>query len=166
MRDGVIMQVADPLTLYREPQNLFVAGFIGSPPMNLLTGKIQRRDAGLCFVENGESEALVIPLRGKLEKVAEPCVDKAVVLGVRPEHLGAAAADASHVPMTFTVDLAEQMGAESVIYLKSGRRSFTARIFGEHLYKPGEKFTAHINLDRAHLFDAATENAITMRMRL
>ncbi len=54
MRDGVIMQVADPLTLYREPQNLFGAGFIGSPPMNLLTGRIQRRREELCFVEEGD----------------------------------------------------------------------------------------------------------------
>jgi ABC-type sugar transport system ATPase subunit len=54
MRDGLIMQVADPLTLYRQPENLFVAGFIGSPPMNLLKGKVQRRDGGLFFVEVGE----------------------------------------------------------------------------------------------------------------
>src|SRR5512133_1381696 len=47
MRDGLIMQVADPLTLYRQPQNLFVAGFIGSPPMNLLKGKVQQREGGL-----------------------------------------------------------------------------------------------------------------------
>src|SRR5471030_2660331 len=51
MRDGLIMQVADPFTLYRQPQNLFVAGFIGSPPMNLLKGKIEKRDGGLYFAE-------------------------------------------------------------------------------------------------------------------
>src|SRR5580704_8119482 len=54
MRDGLIMQVADPLTLYRQPENLFVAGFIGSPPMNLLKGKVQRRAGGLFFIESAE----------------------------------------------------------------------------------------------------------------
>ena len=62
LRDGLIMQVADPLTLYRQPENLFVAGFIGSPPMNLLKGKVQRRDGGLFFVEAGEKNALTFPL--------------------------------------------------------------------------------------------------------
>jgi multiple sugar transport system ATP-binding protein len=59
--------------------------------------------------------------------------------------------------VTLTVELAEQMGAESIIYLKTGGRSLTARIFGEHHYQSGEKFTAHINLEKAHLFDAETE---------
>ena len=160
MRDGVIMQVADPLTLYRQPQNLFVAGFIGSPPMNLLTGRVQRQQGGLCFIENGGSGALTLPLQGRLEKLAGSRVDREVVLGVRPEHLSAAAADASHVPATFTVEFAEQMGAESIIYLKAGGRSLIARVYGEHLYKPGAQFTTHIQLEKAHLFDLETENRI------
>ena len=67
MRDGNIMQVADPLTLYRQPENIFVAGFIGSPPMNLLKGKVQKLDGGLSFVEDAQQNALTVPLRGKLE---------------------------------------------------------------------------------------------------
>jgi multiple sugar transport system ATP-binding protein len=58
LRDGLIMQVADPLTLFRKAENLLVAGFIGSPPMNLLKGKVKRRDGGLFFVEAGEKNAL------------------------------------------------------------------------------------------------------------
>jgi len=70
MRDGLIMQVADPLTLYRQPDNLFVAGFIGGPPMNLLKGKIQRRNGALFFTESAEKNALSFPLKGKLENLA------------------------------------------------------------------------------------------------
>jgi multiple sugar transport system ATP-binding protein len=161
MRDGVIMQVADPLELYRGPKNLIVAGFIGSPPMNLIPGKIERRDSGLCFVEDDSLQPLVIPLRGRMEKLGGLYVDKNVVFGVRPEHLETSSADAAHVLVAFTVELAEQMGAESIIYLKTGDRSLTARIFGEHHYQPGEKFTANINLEKAHLFDAETGNAIS-----
>ncbi len=160
MRDGVIMQVADPLTLYREPQNLFVAGFIGSPPMNLLPGKIQRRDGAFSFAADGDSQALMILLSGRLEKFASRYVDRKVVFGVRPEHLSTTARGATDVPINFTVELAEQMGAESIIYLKTAGLSLTARIFGEHHYQPGEKFIAHINLEKVHLFDGETENVI------
>jgi multiple sugar transport system ATP-binding protein len=160
MRDGVIMQLADPLTLYRQPQNLFVAGFIGSPPMNLLSGRIQRQKDGLCFVENGGSGTLTIPLRGRLEKLAGSRVDREVVFGVRPEHLSAATADASHLSASFTVEFAEQMGAEAIIFLKGSGRSLIARVYGEHLYKPGETFTTQIQVEKAHLFDPVTENRI------
>ena len=79
---------------------------------------------------------------------------------MRPEHLSAAAADATQVPATFTVEFAEQMGAESIIYLKGSGRSLIARVYGEHLYQPGETFTTHIQLEKAHLFDPATENRL------
>src|ERR1700726_491288 len=87
MRDGIIMQVADPLELYREPKNLFVAGFIGSPPMNLFQGKVQKREDGLYFVEDGEKDNLVVPLKGALEQLASKYIDKSIVVGIRPEHL-------------------------------------------------------------------------------
>ena len=61
MRDGIIMQVADPLTLYLRPENLFVAGFIGSPPMNLLKGKVQKRNGSLVFLRKRGKERPHIP---------------------------------------------------------------------------------------------------------
>src|SRR5580700_308930 len=100
MRDGLIMQVADPLTLYRQPENLFVAGFIGSPPMNLLKGKVKRRDDGLYFVENGENNALVLPLTGAIQSLASNYVDKNIVFGIRPEHLtDEAGKEGAHAPV-------------------------------------------------------------------
>ena len=139
MHEGVIMQVEDPLTLYRPAGESFVAGFIGSPPMNLLPGWVERRNDALCFVEHGEPGALVVPLRGRLEKHAGRYLDKEVVFGVRPEHLTAAGVT-SAVPATFTVEFVEQMGAEAIIYLKAGARSLITRVYGEHLYKPGQSF--------------------------
>src|SRR6201990_100889 len=106
MRDGLIMQVADPLTLYRQPENLFVAGFIGGPPMNLLKGKVQRRDGGLFFVEAGEKNGLVFPLQGKLETLASKYVDKEVVFGIRPEHLSDEIKDGAAAPISSTVEIA------------------------------------------------------------
>jgi multiple sugar transport system ATP-binding protein len=160
MHDGVIMQTADPLTLYRSPDNIFVAGFIGSPPMNLLTGAIERRETALVFVEAAESGALVIPLTGRFEKLAEKYLNRKIVFGIRPEHLANTGNDAAHLPITFTVEIAEPMGAESIIYLKAGSRHLIARIFGEHFPQPGESMQLYLNLEKAHLFDAETGNAI------
>jgi multiple sugar transport system ATP-binding protein len=84
MRDGKIMQVADPLTQYRKPENVFVAGFIGSPPMNLLKGKVDQRDGFLSFTENADQYVLSIPLRGRLENLASRYVGKNVIFGIRP----------------------------------------------------------------------------------
>jgi multiple sugar transport system ATP-binding protein len=160
MRDGLIMQVADPLTLYRQPQNLFVAGFIGSPPMNLLKGKIEKREGGLFFVETAEKNGLTFPLKGHLESLASKYVDKDVVFGIRPEHLSDEIKEGLAAPITSTVEIAEPMGSESLVYLKAGTGNLIARIHGEHLYHLGEKVTVQLNMDKVNLFDSATENVI------
>jgi multiple sugar transport system ATP-binding protein len=160
MRDGLIMQVADPLTLYRQPENIFVAGFIGSPPMNLLKGKVQKLDSGLAFVEDGQTGALTIPLRGKLEPLAAKYVGKPVLFGIRPEHLSDQVSDADHVPVTATIDISEPMGSESIVYFKAATGNLIARVPGEHLYQPGEQLTVQLNMDKVHLFDGQTEAVI------
>jgi multiple sugar transport system ATP-binding protein len=156
MRDGVIMQVADPLTLYRNPENVFVAGFIGGPPMNLLKGKVQRRDRDLYFVENSEKNAVSVPLPPFTEKY----VNKNIVFGVRPEHLTDEVKDGTSAPLTSTVDITEPMGAESLVYLKAGTGHLIARIPGDTLFQMGQKVTLHVNMDKVSLFDGETENVI------
>jgi multiple sugar transport system ATP-binding protein len=160
MRDGMIMQVADPLTLYLYPANLFVAGFIGSPPMNLLKGKVQLRDGRLHFVENGENDVLLIPLHGSLHNLASRYIDKEIVVGVRPENITNQPKQGLGKPISMTVELAEPMGGESLVHLKSGTGNLTARIRGEHLFQADEKVTIQINLDKVTLFDPATEEAV------
>jgi len=161
MREGVLMQVADPLTLYRQPQNLFVAGFIGSPPMSLLPGRIESRGGGLVFAAEGGPDALTVALTGRLGRLAGGRIGRRTVFGVRPEHLRVTGGDAADQPVSCIVEIAEPMGAESILYLKAGGSNLIARAPGEHLYKEGEKLTIHINLDKAHLFDAESENVIT-----
>ncbi|MBV9272906.1 MAG: sn-glycerol-3-phosphate ABC transporter ATP-binding protein UgpC [Verrucomicrobia bacterium] len=160
MRDGLIMQVADPLTLYMKPDNLFVAAFIGSPPMNLLKGKVQKREDGLYFVENAEKDQLVLPLKGHLQELASKYLDKEIVFGIRPEHIGDKPRNSSTMPIALTVDIAEPMGAESIVYLKTGSGYLIARIPGERLYRLGEKITVHLNLEKAALFDPDTQEVI------
>jgi multiple sugar transport system ATP-binding protein len=160
MKDGLIMQVADPLTLYRKPENLFVAGFIGSPPMNLLKGKVQKRDGGLHFSESAEKDALTFPLQGRLESLAGKYVDKDIVFGIRPEHITNEPKEGSSTPVTLTVDIAEPMGSESLVYMKAGTANIIARIHGEHLFHQGDKVTVQLNLDKVSLFDTETESVI------
>jgi multiple sugar transport system ATP-binding protein len=160
MKDGAIMQVADPLTLYRQPENLFVAGFIGSPPMNLLKGKIERRDGGLVFTETAEQNAVSVRLIGQVEALGSKLLDKPVIFGVRPEHLTEESKNGSHVPVASSVDIAEPMGSESLVYLKAGTGNLIARIHGEALYEMGQPLTVYVNMDKVLLFDSETEKVI------
>jgi len=160
MKDGSIMQVADPLTLYRQPENLFVAGFIGSPPMNLLKGKIERKDGGLVFSETADQNAISIPLKGQPESLGGKLIDKPIVFGVRPEHLTEESKNGSTVPIASTVDIAEPMGSESLVYLKAGTGNLIARIHGEALFHMGQPMTVYVNMDKVLLFDTETEKVI------
>jgi multiple sugar transport system ATP-binding protein len=160
MRDGLIMQVADPLTLYLRPDNMFVASFIGSPPMNLLKGKVQRSDGSLRFVENGEKDNLTFPLKGPLQAPASKYVDREIVFGIRPENISNEPKEGSSTPVSMTVEIAEPMGSESLVYLKSGGGYLIARIHGEHLFQLNEQVTVQLNLDKVALFDPETEQVI------
>ncbi|HRI82943.1 MAG TPA: sn-glycerol-3-phosphate ABC transporter ATP-binding protein UgpC, partial [Opitutaceae bacterium] len=86
MKDGHIMQVAAPLDLYNHPANMYVAGFIGSPPMNFIKGRIKRTGNQLAFIEeNTRSTPVSVQLTDDLAHKAAAYVDKPIVLGVRPE---------------------------------------------------------------------------------
>jgi multiple sugar transport system ATP-binding protein len=160
MKDGQIMQVADPLMLYNKPENLFVAGFIGSPPMNLLRGRVQRREGKLVFVEQAETDAVFVPLAGSLAQRAEKNLDREVVLGLRPESIYEEPRGADTTPLTARVELSEPMGAETNVYLKTGAGNVIARLHTERRFSVGEDLTVHLALAKAHLFDASTEQVI------
>jgi multiple sugar transport system ATP-binding protein len=160
MRDGVIMQVADPLTLYLKPESMFVASFIGGPPMNLFQGKVQKREDGLYFVEDGEKDNLVVPLKGALEQLASKYVDKSIVFGIRPENISETPWAGSNTPVTLTVDIAEPMGSESIVYMKAGAGYLIARLQGEHLYELGQKLTVHLSGEKVTFFDPETQQVI------
>jgi multiple sugar transport system ATP-binding protein len=160
MKDGLIMQVADPLTLYRQPENLFVAGFIGSPPMNLLKGKIEKGDGGLIFKETADENAVTIPIKGAIETIAAKVVGKPIVLGIRPEHLTEESKNGSTAPVSSTIDIAEPMGSESLVYMRAGTGNLIARIHGESLYHMGQPITVYVNLDKVALFDVETESVL------
>ncbi len=161
MRDGLIMQVADPITLFRKPENMFVAGFIGSPPMNLVKGKIQGKDGGIFFVESAPSNPLTLKFVGALEAVASKNKGKDVVFGIRPENIHNEPFEGNVAPaVKMKVEISEPMGSESLVYLKTGSGSIIARIQGDHIFHLNDDVEAYFDMDKGRLFDPSTEQVI------
>ncbi|MBI5691070.1 MAG: sn-glycerol-3-phosphate ABC transporter ATP-binding protein UgpC [Verrucomicrobia bacterium] len=160
MKEGQILQVAEPLELYQRPANLFVAGFIGSPPMNFLRGAVVRSDNRRDFVADGGVGALRLALPARLAEPARALEGRAAVLGVRPEQvqLVAEGAPGGH---PCTVELAEPMGAETFLHLRSAAGVFIARVEAGVTHRQGSRVCAAFELERAHLFDAASEIRLT-----
>jgi multiple sugar transport system ATP-binding protein len=132
---GKIQQIDTPLRLYREPANRFVAGFIGSPPMNFLDGRI----------EDGRfiSDSLTIPLTRAPRQGA-------LVLGIRPEHVGIGGA------AKFTLDLVEPIGNEVFVYASVGPTHVVARVAPQELPPIGNPISFSFDPVHLHFFDAAT----------
>ena len=164
MKDGDIMQVAPPLDLYNRPENMFVAGFIGSPPMNFFKGTVRRAGGHLAFVEDNTLAApLTIALDERLASKSSEYVDKAIVFGIRPEAihdlLTVAAPDPGRTA-DVKVEVSEPMGSETLLYLDTGATSFVARVNPTDRFEAGQRVQVTFDLTHAHLFDPATEKAL------
>ncbi len=164
MKDGDIMQVAEPLELYNHPDNMFVAGFIGSPPMNFLRGTLSVESGKTWFTEaNDKGRPIRLRLTDKLAVAGAPRIGKMVVLGIRPEDI----ADALTVPDAHPercagskVDVSEPMGAETYLYLDSGAHSFIAKVRSGDKYDINQGVELYFDMDKAHLFDPETEKVL------
>ena len=167
MKDGRIMQVAAPLELYNRPDNLFVAGFIGSPPMNFFRGRLVK-GAGdqVEFVENNDKATPVrITLDARLAGLGAAHVGngKELVFGIRPEDVQDTATLADANPahtIEVKVEVSEPMGAETFLYLSTGATSFIARVRPTDRFDAGQMVKVTLKLDAAHLFDAVTEQVL------
>jgi multiple sugar transport system ATP-binding protein len=143
MHGGVIEQVGTPLALYDRPDNMFVAGFIGSPTMNFLSGKVVLNGSTSFVTENGTH----LPL-GKAPANSD---GRSAIYGVRPEHL---MLDANGVPATVMVS--EPTGSETQVTAKIGEQPITALFRSRHDFTPGETIKLGVNPSLVHLFDAET----------
>jgi multiple sugar transport system ATP-binding protein len=164
MKDGDILQVAEPLTLYHHPENLFVAGFIGSPAMNLFKGTVEPDNGRLVFVEAGNPGlALRIALGDALSRKAAAHLGRPLVFGVRPEDV-ADVLTAGEVDPERTaevqIDVVEPMGAETYLYLDTGANSFIARVRANGRFDPNHRLKVSFEVEKAHLFDAVTEQVL------
>ncbi|MGI8890578.1 MAG: ABC transporter ATP-binding protein [Chthoniobacterales bacterium] len=165
LHGGAIQQTGAPLELYQKPANLFVAGFLGSPPMNLISGTLKEAGDQLRFreIEGGTME-VVLPAADRPE--AREFIGKNVILGLRPEDLAVVnlsrkETHAAGNGFRAIVDVVEPMGAETILYLHTGAHplvSRSSRPFDRA--EAGHRFQFEIILEKAHLFDPATSNRL------
>ena len=153
MKDGLIHQVDTPLKIYGEPVNLFVAGFLGSPPMNFLKGTLGGKEGALTFKEmpNG-----VVALQLGDRKAAVPFIGKEIILGVRPEFCDLVPPGKAPSENSFqaVVDIVEPMGAETYFYLQTGAHTVISRSHASvDQREAGHRLQFEIDADKVHIFD-------------
>jgi len=160
MHQGEVQQVDAPLALYERPANLFVAGFIGSPAMNFLDGRIVRQD-GLRFATDG-SEPLAVPLPADWRPrggALAGLIDRPLTLGIRPEHVRLLApGDAAAFPAT--IQLVEPLGNETLLYFTVAGRLFVVRGPGGVEAGVDSRIGLGVAPEHVHLFDPATGRAL------
>ena len=164
MKDGNIMQVDEPLDLYNHPENMFVAGFIGSPPMNFFKGTLKRESGKVVFIEtNAKAAPFKVELTDDLAAKGSSFIDKPIVLGIRPEDaqdtLTLSSPNPAHT-IEVNVEVSEPMGAETYLYLDTGVHSFIARVRATDRFDVGQKVQITLTMDKAHLFDPKTEQVL------
>jgi multiple sugar transport system ATP-binding protein len=155
---GVLLQLDTPQMLYDRPDNMFVAGFMGSPAMNFFKAKL-RKDGNHMLIEGGAFKVPVTLDR----KSYQNYVDKPVVMGIRPEDVynPAFVPPGIHsAPIEAKVDVTELMGNEISLYLLAGQDNIVARVDPRTEFRMGDKVQVAFNMDKVHLFDPDTEKAI------
>jgi multiple sugar transport system ATP-binding protein len=152
MREGVIQQIADRSEIYRHPANLFVAGFVGSPPMNFFHGQIAQRDGALFF----ETLRLDPNWGAKLASYA----GRKVILGLRPEHITRATSDLPGRTIEANVEAVQPVGPETYLCLRSGAYSFVARVPATDDTCANQQVTLAFAMTHASFFDLETGQAI------
>lgn len=158
MRGGKVMQLGSPMEIYREPANLFVAGFIGSPGMNLLPGTVATEGGHPVFqVASSGASPMVLKIAPSLADQATKAARSKLVLGLRPEHVQVSAAGEG---FEARVEVCEPMGHESLVYLQVGSQQIIARVAGGQVFGPGQSVRVSSSLEGARLFDADTEIAL------
>lgn len=181
MKDGFIQQVDSPQVLYEKPVNVFVGGFIGSPPMNFVKTVVRKSAKGISL-NFGEVEGSVLKNRAqaveakaikpsniflpperaaKLEELGY--VDKEVIMGIRPENIKDQISYQEEYPdavVEGVVDVKEALGAETLLYIKVSDVDFTARVDPSNKFKPDDEVKLVFDPTRVHVFDAKTEKIL------
>ncbi len=152
MSQGVVQQIGRPLEIYDRPANMFVANFVGSPEMNMVEGALQTGDGGVSVVCDGFS----LPL-GENPPFERPPGDK-IILGVRPEHLALANGEAGQI--SAEIELAEQMGAQTLLLCRSGGSSLSSLISRNDAVQRGDRITLQAAIEQVHLFDPSSGNSL------
>lgn len=160
MRDGYIQQVGTPEEVYKNPANVFVGGFIGTPPMNFINGKVNSKGV---FTTSEGNYHVTVP-QGKLEVLKKNgYVDKEIIMGIRPEDIHDEEIVLETYPdatVELTVDVAELLGADTNIYATMDGSSVTASVAARDDLSIGSKVKLAFDMNKCQFFDVETEKAI------
>ena len=164
LNGGQVQQIDTPLETYRRPRNTFVAGFIGSPAMNLLPGVLVRH-GGLRFRADGDAFAVDIP--PVWERALAPREGRPVILGIRPEDVRptvGAAGGGGMAGVRLRLDLVEPVGQELLVsaHSEGGAQEVTARLAPGSQVEPGQEITLSFDPDALHFFDAETRERVPL----
>lgn len=156
MKDGLIMQVDKPLSIYNRPVNKFVASFIGSPPMNFMDVTVSQR-TGHLWLDEGKFSLQVLP---SMEPAVAPHVGKTLTLGIRPEDIydrmySGNTNSAGHTAVS-TVEVVEPMGSEVLLYMNTGKNTLIARMEPQSEAKVNQEIELVFNMEKVHLFEKET----------
>ena len=152
MRDGVIQQKGTPVDVYDNPVNKFVAGFIGSPSMNFITGQVEDTQ-GLLFNKG----SLSFPINSGAEDKLKEFVGKDIIFGIRPEDISISGKEEG-IPMV--VEILEMMGNEIYLYLTMDQNTIIARVPPDIKVKEGEKVDVIFNFSKVHYFEPDSQKRI------
>ena len=151
VRRGQLEQVGTAQQIYDMPATAFVAGFIGSPGMNLFPGKLLRDGEQIMFQLESAERTMRVPLDPPVASTAASHIGRKVLLGIRPEHIHPS--EQSTAMLTGIVELAERTGAETVLHLDSGSIRLNVRVSGNAPVQIGDKVPVRLELNHVHLFD-------------
>jgi multiple sugar transport system ATP-binding protein len=156
MENGVLQQIAEPTVIYDRPANLFVAGFIGSPPMNFFQGNCVKRDGGIFFEEKAPA-GFALRLDDETASRIAAWLGKRVVLGIRPENMEEGA---SQPCIQAIAEAVEATGPEMLVHASTGAHGFIAKFPARSRIAPSQKISVAIEMRGACFFDPDTEKAI------
>jgi len=158
MKDGIVQQIDSPLNLYNLPVNRFVAGFIGSPSMNFIEGKIKNSN-GLMFTTKNEN--LGINLNGKNSELLSQFADKEIILGIRPEDILSEKNGSKDLhPIEVKLEIVEPMGNEIFLYFQLEESQIISRIPAMEKPSVGQNVKLYLDKSKLHFFEKESEKAI------
>ena len=161
MKDGVIQQVDTPQNLYDAPCNVFVAGFIGTPQMNFINAKLEKKGEDV-YVTFGKN-SLKLPAEKVDNPDLKPYIGEEVIVGIRPECIHDEERYLTAMPESVIetyVEVTELMGAEIYLYLVTDEQTLTARVSSRSTARSGDTIKVALEVARMHIFDKDTEKCI------
>ncbi len=158
-KGGFLQQVADPIDVYDHPKNKFVAGFIGSPPMNFMNGRLIKKNGKVYFDEG----KIIVKVVEDMYKKIESYIGKELIFGIRSEDvydkLFASEAPPENV-VRVNCEVAEPMGSEVYLYLNTGKHTFIARVGAHDRPRLNQDMDVVFDMSKVHFFSKETEETI------